>query len=259
MKKSTVLYADERMIVKEIYAKTILSKSKVSDYTINPYVGCEHNCTYCYARFMKKFTGHKEAWGEFVDVKVNASSLLESEVQKKRVGRVWISGICDPYQPIEKKYELTRDCIRILLDYDWPATIQTKSPLVLRDMDLLSKSKKIEAGFTIATADDEIRRIFEPNAPPIEERIKALEKLHSADIKTYAMIAPILPEAQALAEQLKGKVDYVLIDRMNYHYADKVYKKHDLEYALTPEFFTQNKMMLAEALEERGIPYRTLF
>jgi len=247
------------MIVKEIYAKTILSKSKVSDYTINPYVGCEHSCTYCYARFMKKFTGHKEAWGEFVDVKVNASSLLESEVQKKRVGRVWISGICDPYQPIEKKYELTRDCIRILLDHNWPATIQTKSPLVLRDMDLLSKSKKIEAGFTIATADDEIRRIFEPNAPSVEKRIMALEKLHSSDIKTYAMVAPMLPKAQALAEQLKGKVDYVLIDRMNYHYADWVYKEHSLEYALTPEFFTQNKMMLAEALEERGIPYQILF
>jgi len=160
------------MIVKEVYAKTILSKSKVFDYTINPYIGCEHGCTYCYARFMKRFTGHKEEWGRFVDVKINATSLLQGEIKKKRAGRVWISGTCDPYQPLEKKYELTKRCLEILSKHDWPVAIQTKSPLVLHDAELLRKFNDIEVGLTITTADENIRKIFELNSPPIKEGLK---------------------------------------------------------------------------------------
>ena len=95
------------MIVNEIHSKTILSVSKIYDYVINPYTGCQHACTYCYARFMKRFTGHTEPWGEFVDVKVNAAELLEKEIKRKKRGRVWISGVCDPYQPLEEKLGLT--------------------------------------------------------------------------------------------------------------------------------------------------------
>jgi len=96
------------MNIKEIHSKTILSKSKVYDYVINPYVGCQHACSYCYARFMKRFSGHKEPWGNFVDVKLNAADLLRSEINKKKPAKVWISGVCDPYQPLERKYQLTR-------------------------------------------------------------------------------------------------------------------------------------------------------
>jgi len=247
------------MIVKEICAKTILSKSKVLDYTINPYVGCEHGCTYCYARFMKRFTGHEERWGEFVDVKVNAPSLLQREIKRKRASRVWISGICDPYQPLEKKYELTRGCLEILSRHGWPVTIQTKSPLLLRDIELFEGFIDVEVTVTIATADENIRQIFEPKAPSIRERIEALEKLHSKGIKTSAMIAPMLPKAEGLANELRGKIDSVLIDRMNYHYADWVYRKHKLEHAMTENFFTQKKIELANAFRKEGIPYRLLF
>ena len=247
------------MIVKEVYAKTILSKSKVSDYTINPYVGCEHGCTYCYARFMKRFTGHKEEWGRFVDVKTNAASLLQREIRKKRSGRVWISGVCDPYQPIEKKHELTRRCLEILSKHGWPVTIQIKSPLVKRDLELLRTFNDIEVGLTITTADENIREIFEPNSPAIEERIEILEKLHSAGLKTYAMIAPLLPKAEGLVTLLTEKVDYVLIDKMNYHYADWVYRKHGLEYALTNNFFAEKKTELARALEKEEMLYQLLF
>lgn len=247
------------MIVKEICAKTILSKSKVLDYTINPYIGCEHGCTYCYARFMKRFTGHEERWGEFVDVKVNAPSLLQSEIKRKRARRVWISGICDPYQPLEKKYELTRGCLEILSRHGWPVTIQTKSPLLLRDIELFEGFIDVEVTVTIATADENIRQIFEPKAPSIRERIEALEKLHSKGIKTSAMIAPMLPKAEGLANELRGKIDSVLIDRMNYHYADWVYRKHKLEHAMTENFFTQKKIELANAFRKESIPYRLLF
>jgi len=247
------------MIVEEVYAKTILSKSKVSDYTINPYIGCEHGCTYCYARFMKRFTGHKEEWGRFVDVKVNAASLLQREIKNKGIGKVWISGMCDPYQPLEKKYELTKRCLEILLKHGWPVTVQTKSPLVLRDIELLRKFNEIEVGLTITTADENIRRIFEPNLPPIERRIGTLEKLNSAGVRAFAMIAPLLPKAEGLVAQLSGKVDYVLIDKMNYHYADWVYKKYKLEYAMTSNFFTRKKIELANTFEKEGIPYQLLF
>jgi DNA repair photolyase len=247
------------MIIKEIYAKSILSKSRVFDCAVNPYVGCEHACTYCYARFMKRFTSHKEAWGEFVDVKVNAVGLLKNEIKNKKVGRVWISGTCDPYQPLEKEYELTKGCLEILLKCGWPITVQTKSPLILRDIELLTKSNGIEVGLSITTSNENIGRVFEPKSPSVRERIETLEKLHSTGIKTFAMIAPILPQSEGLAAWLSGKVDYVLIDRMNYHYADWVYRKHRLEYAMTDNFFSQKKLELADALEKEGIPYQLLF
>jgi DNA repair photolyase len=236
-----------------------LSKSKVLDYTVNPYVGCEHGCTYCYARFIKRFTGHREEWGQFVDVKINAPSLLQHEIRKKKTGRVWISGLSDPYQPLEKKYELTRRCLEILYKHGWPVTIQTKSPLVLRDIELLRKFKGLEVTFSIATADERIRRLFEPNSPALGERIEALEKLHSEGVKTNAMIAPVLPGAEGLANQLREKVDYVLIDRMNYHYADWVYRRHNLEYAMNEHFFAEKKKELYNAFEKLGMHCQLLF
>jgi DNA repair photolyase len=225
------------LIVKEILAKTILSKSKIYPYVVNPYTGCQHGCSYCYARFMKRVTGHTEPWGEFVDVKVNAAELLRQEITKKKRERVWVSGVCDPYQPLEEKYRLTRQCLEILARNTWPVIIQTRSPLVLRDIDILKEARDFEVGFSVTTADDTIRKLFEPGAPPINDRIQALDELHKAGIRTYAMVAPVLPGAEGLAALLKGKVDYVLIDRMNYHYADQVYRKYGLEDKRADDYF----------------------
>jgi len=232
------------MLVKEIKAKAILSLSKVYTYTINPYIGCQHSCSYCYARFMKRVTGHREPWGEFVDVKINAADLLRVEINKKKRGRVWISGVCDPYQPLEIKYKLTRQCLEILAQNNWPVIIQTRSPLVLRDIEILKEAQDFEVGLSITTADEGIKKLFEPNSPPINDRIKALDELHKAGIRTYAMIAPMLPGAEGLRELLKGKVDYLLIDRMNYHYADWVYRKYGLEDKLTDDFFHRTRQQL---------------
>lgn len=233
------------LIVKEIQAKSILSVSKVYPYVINPYTGCQHACSYCYARFMKRVTGHREPWGEFVDVKINAADLLRVEINKKKRGRVWVSGVCDPYQPLEAKYKLTGQCLEIMAQNNWPVIIQTRSPLVLRDIDIIKDAQDFEVGLSVTTADDGIRRLFEPHAPPINDRIKALDELHKAGIRTYAMIAPMLPGAEGLAELLKGKIDYTLIDRMNYHYADWVYRKYGLEDKLTDDFFYRTRQELA--------------
>jgi DNA repair photolyase len=247
------------MILREVYARSILSKSQVFDYVVNPYIGCQHNCVYCYARFMRRFTGHKEPWGEFVDVKINAPALLKRQINRRPTGRVWVSGVCDPYQPLESKHQLTRKCLEILAEYRWPITVQTKSPLVLRDIDLLRRSDKIEVGLSVTSADDGIRKLFEPGAPPIKARIEALKELHLAGIRTFAMIAPILPGAEELAEQLAGKVDYVLVDRMNYHYGDWVYRKHHLEDAMGCDFFYSKGDELASAFAEQGVECRVLF
>jgi DNA repair photolyase len=233
------------LIVKEIQAKTILSVSKIYPYVINPYTGCQHGCSYCYARFMKRVTGHKEPWGDFVDVKINAADLLRKEIKKKQRKQVWVSGVCDPYQPLEATYRLTRQCLEILAQNNWPVVIQTRSPLVLRDIDIIKDAQDFEVGFSVTTADERIRELFEPNAPPITDRIQALDELHKAGIRTYAMIAPVLPGAEGLAALLRGKVDYVLIDRMNYHYADWVYKKYGLDDYLTDESFYRTKQALA--------------
>ena len=247
------------MIVKQVQAKTILSNSKVYTYVINPYTGCEHSCSYCYARFIKRFSGHKESWGEFVDVKINAPDLLKAEIRKKKRGTVWVSGVCDPYQPLEEKYELTRRCLETLKQNHWPVVIQTRSPLVLRDMDIIKDAKEFEVGLTVTTADDETRKLFEPNAPPIGDRIRTLDEFHKAEVKTYAMIAPILPGAEALPELLAGKVDYVLVDRMNYHYADWVYQKYSLEDKHTDEFFHRIGRELASNFTRLNIPCQIIF
>lgn len=242
------------MLIKEITSKTILSASRIYPYVINPYVGCQHSCSYCYAHFMKRFTGHREPWGQFVDVKVNAPSLLRYEITRKRRDRVWVSGVCDPYQPLEGRYRLTRLCLEILAENDWPVTIQTRSALVLRDIDVIRRGSQFEAGFSITTVDEAIRKIFEPNAPSIGERLRALGELHAAGIRTFVMIAPILPGAGDLPEMLAGKVEYARLDRMNYHYADWVYRKYAMQDKLSDEFFDQAEAELRSGLARVGIP-----
>jgi DNA repair photolyase len=247
------------MNVREIQSRTILSTSKVYDYAVNPYVGCQHACSYCYARFMKRFSGHKEPWGGFVDVKVNAADRLQSEIVRRKRGEVWVSGVCDPYQPLEARYELTRKCLEILTRHDWPVIIQTRSPLVLRDMDVLRQTKYLEVGLTITTEDDEIRKLFEPHAPPIGARLETLDALHRSGIRTYAMIAPMLPGAEGLAEALAGKVDRIIVDRMNYHHADWVYRKHGLADKLSEGYFQRTARVIASESRKLGMDCQVAF
>jgi len=208
---------------------------------------------------MRRFTGHKERWGDFVDIKVNAPDLLAREIKRKQQGRVWISGVCDPYQAAEKKYKLTVRCLEILLENQWPVAIQTKSSLVLRDIEVLEKFRDIEVGFSVTTADEKIRKIFEPGASPIKERICALDVLHSRGIQTFVMIAPILPGSEGLIEELPGKVDHILIDRLNYSYANRIYIKNKMEWAKEDPFFIQKAEELKEKFIKQNIPVQVFF
>lgn len=248
--------------VKEIKAKSVLNKSKVFDYCVNPYTGCQIGCRYCYARlFMRRYSGHKEAWGQFVDAKINAPEVLKRQLDRAKRGTVWVSSVCDPYQPLEEKYELTRRCLKDLAEKQFPVHIQTKSKLALRDLDLFQAFEEIEVGFTITTGDERVARQFEPRATSVKDRLKALEKIHASGIKTHAFIGPLLPgNPEKLAQNLEGKVDYVYIDRMNYMNSIKgFYRQQGWEKETTDNFFGEQKKRLTSELKKRKMKYEALF
>jgi DNA repair photolyase len=253
---------DPMLKVAEVRAKSILNKSKIFDYCVNPYTGCEHNCAYCYARlFICRYSGHTEPWGRFVDAKVNAPELLRKQLVRAKRARVWIASVCDPYQPLEEKYRLTRHCLEELAARQFPVVIQTKSALILRDLDLFQRFEEIEIGFSIATESEEMARLFEPRASPVRERLKALEIIHEKGIKTFVFAGPLLPgSAEVLAGTLEGKADHVLIDRMNYIPTLKnFYLRHRLERESTDAFFHRQKTALVDALKKRGMSFEALF
>jgi DNA repair photolyase len=165
--------------------------------------------------------GHKgESWGSFVDAKVNALERLEEEVKKKNKGTVLLSSVTDPYQPLERKYKLTRGCLELLLERQFPTSILTKSDLVLRDLDLIKQFDTIEVGFTLTIFDENARKAFEPGASSVQCRLKAIKKLSDVGIPTWAFVGPVLPyitdhSLELLLDELAGTVNRVLIDRLN--------------------------------------------
>jgi DNA repair photolyase len=243
-------------VVCEIQAKSILNVSKIHDYCVNPYTGCEVGCVYCYAAlFMRRYSGHSEPWGEFVDVKINAPELLAKQIDKAKRGTIWFASVCDPYQPLEERYALTRRSLEILVGRDFPVEIQTKSARVRRDLDVIRRIPDVEVGFTIATDDETIAGMFEPRASPVGERVEVLREFKAAGVSTFAFAGPLLPgNPEKLAAFLAGAVDRVLIDRMNYVPAVKAfYARHGLLDALTDSFFRTQSAILAKALRARGI------
>ncbi|MEK7658506.1 MAG: radical SAM protein [Patescibacteria group bacterium] len=209
------------MVIKSIRCKTLLTKSRLPevDYCINPYIGCLHGCVYCYARFMRRFAKHTERWGDFLDVKINAPEVLEKELSRHpKRGIVLLGSVTDAYQPVERKYKITRSVLQVLLKHNFPVSILTKSDLVVRDMDVLKQLKDCEVGLTITTLDGGVASDFEPRTNSPQERIDALKALHSAGIKTYAFIGPILPgftNLKAIFSELNGRVDFVMAEVLN--------------------------------------------
>lgn len=175
------------MIVKEIHVRDYLTKSKLGDYTINPYVGCPHACKYCYACFMKRFTIHNEPWGEFVDIK-----LCDKPVDLKKIeGKtVFISSVTDCYNPLEAKYKITQKIIKQLANCNAFIQINTKNKLILRDLELFKKIKHLTIGMSINTLDEKFSRDMD-RASTIEERLSTLKTLHENGIYTILFMSPI--------------------------------------------------------------------
>ena len=199
------------MDIQVIQAKSILTLSKLpdADYVVNPYIGCRFGCIYCYASFMGRFVNEKVGdWGEYVYIKINAPDLLKKEIKKlKNKGKgksILFSSVTDPYQGIEAKYKLTRQCLKVLADYGFAGTvgILTKSDLVLRDVDVLRKIKHIDIGVTITSTNDTISRYFEKYAPAASVRLKTTKELNRLGFNTYVFVGPLLPHFVAKPKEL---------------------------------------------------------
>ena len=204
---------------------------------------------------MKKYTGHTEPWGSFVDAKINAPEILRKQLKRAAKGNIIISSVTDPYQPVEGKYKLTRRCLEELLPYQFPVDVLTKSPFVLRDMDILKKFKKLEVGITVTTDDERIRNVFEPKAPPLEARINTLKRLHDSGLRTYAFIGPVLPmNPEVLCERIIRSVDHVFIDRMNYvSKTEHIYNYLKLQQWLGKSFVDDIIRRLKEGFDKKDV------
>ena len=206
--------------IREIEAKSIISSSNLpgADYVINPYTGCMHSCLYCYARFMKRFSAHTEPWGKFIDAKINGPDLIPEKTLKYQGKKIFMSSVTDPYNPLERKYKLTRRILEKLISLQPDLGILTKSNLVLRDVDLLLQFKSCQVGITITTTDDTLRKEIEPSTSSIQKRIEALQKLKEAGIETYVFIGPILPfftDWKEIILETKKLTDSYIFENLN--------------------------------------------
>ena len=219
------------MIIKEIKTNDYLTKSNLpsSDYVINPYVGCTHGCKYCYASFMKRFTGHDEKWGEFIDIK---SCNKKIDLKKISGKNVFLSSVTDCYNELEEKYCITRNILEQLQYSDCNLSISTKSKLILRDIDILKKIKNLTVSLSINTLDEKFRSDMD-NASSINERLETLRKLHENGIYTILFMSPIFPyitEWKEIIEISKDFVDEYWFENLNLRGS---YKKEILEYIKT--------------------------
>ncbi|OGG08998.1 hypothetical protein A2154_00200 [Candidatus Gottesmanbacteria bacterium RBG_16_43_7] len=230
--------------IREIKAKSILSESGLpdTDWVINPYTGCRFGCAYCYAYFVGKFTHKDENWGDYVDVKINAPEILKKELTQKlkktkNIGSIFFSSVTDPYQPVEAQYQITYKCLKTLLKFSYEGNIGilTKSPLVLRDIDLFKKFKDIEVGLTITSTGDPISKFLETNAPSNPERLIALKRLNENGIKTYAFVGPLLPHFVFDKQNLRDLLSSVKDTGVNFIYLEHI----NLRPYIKDRLFTQ--------------------
>ena len=216
------------MVVNEINVMDYLTKSNLpaSDFVINPYVGCTHGCKYCYASFMKRFTGHKENWGDFIDIK-RCNKLIDL---KKISGKnVFLSSVTDCYNQYENDYYITRNILEQLVNSDCNLSISTKSKLILRDIDLLKQMKNLVVCMSINTLDEKFRSDMD-NASTIKERMDTLKELHNNGIYTVLFMSPIFPhitEWKEIIDQTKDYVDEYWFENLNLRGS---YKKEILDY-----------------------------
>ncbi len=202
-----------------IETKSVMTKSNtpLGGYSVNPYVGCPHACRYCYASFMKRFTGHTEPWGTFLDVK-HWPAIKDA---KKYAGqKIVIGTVTDGYNPLEETYENTRRLLEELKDSGGDIVICTKSDLVLRDLDLLKEVNEkcqLTVSWSVNTLDEEFRNDMDA-AASIECRLSAMKKVYDAGIRTICFISPVFPgitDIEAIFERAKDQCDLIWLENLN--------------------------------------------
>lgn len=207
------------MKVRQVSCKQALVPSTLPglDFALNPYRGCSHGCAYCYAPSVLRET---REWGTFVDVRGDMPSVLLKDLTKRREGVVGVGTVTDPYQPIEARYRVTRGCLTRLFDSPLRVSIQTKSSLVTRDLDILSSFDRLDVGVTVTTLDEYASRAVEPLASTPRKRIETISALSDEGIDVWAFVGPYLPglneeKALALVRELKeAGASRILGDRL---------------------------------------------
>ncbi|WP_124100593.1 radical SAM mobile pair protein B [Ruminococcus sp. Marseille-P6503] len=202
--------------IERIQVKSILSKSNlpVCEYSVNPYVGCTHACKYCYASFMKRFTGHSEEWGTFLDVKY----WNEIKNPRKYNGKeLFIGSVTDPYNPQEEEYGRTRALLEQLKGSGAKLSIATKSDLILRDLELIGSFPDARVSWSVNTLDESFKDDMD-KAVSIERRLNAMKEFHRAGVRTTCFISPIFPvitDVKAIIERAKEHCNLIWLENLN--------------------------------------------
>ncbi len=245
-------------VIREVRVRSIVQKSRIPgvDAVLTPYSGCAFGCTYCYAAFTRKFHRGDEPWGGYVDVRINAPERLLAERHRiPRGGTVLLSSVTDPYQGVEARYELTRKLLECLLPReDLSVRILTRSPLILRDLELLRAfGKRLTVGLSITTDREAVRRIFEPRAPAIPRRLEVLRKLGEAGITVDVMLAPLLPlNPERFAALVGDFARRVWVDPLNYPWkVERILQRVRAEFVLEPAWIREVVSRLHRALGDR--------
>lgn len=258
-------------IIQEIEVQSVMTKSSlpVGGYSVNPYVGCPHACKYCYASFMKRFTGHTEPWGTFLDVKHWKPI---ANPHKYDGERIVIGSVTDGYNPYEAEFRNTRRLLEELRGTQAELMICTKSDLVLRDLDLLKQFPKVTVSWSVNTLDEEFRADMD-RAVSIERRLRAMQQVYEAGIRTVCFVSPIFPgitDVKAIIEEVKGYADLIWLENLNLRGQFKgeimayIREKHSALFPLYEEIYNQKRLDYWKALEEeissyaaqQSFPYR---
>ena len=203
-------------VLREIEVRSVITKSNlpVCDYSVNPYVGCTHACRYCYASFMKRFTGHAEPWGGFIDVKYWPEIKNPSKYKGKEI---FIGSVTDPYNPQEAEYQRTRAFLEQMQDSGARISIATKSDLVLRDLELIRKFPDARVSWSVNTLDEDFKNDMD-DAVSIGRRLDAMRIFHDEGIRTTCFISPIFPgltDVEAIIEQSRGECNLIWLENLN--------------------------------------------
>ncbi len=260
----------EKEIIREIEVQSVMTKSSlpVGGFSVNPYVGCPHACKYCYASFMKRFTGHTEPWGTFLDVKHWKPI---TNPHKYDGQRIVIGSVTDGYNPYEEEFCRTRRLLEELKGTNAEIMICTKSDLVLRDLELLKKFPKVTVSWSINTLDEQFRKDMD-RAVSIERRIAAMRKVYEAGIRTVCFVSPIFPgitDVKSIIGRVKDFADLIWLENLNLRGQFKgtimsyIKDNHPDVHALYDEIYNKKRMDYWESLEkeismfakQNGFPY----
>lgn len=245
-------------ILKTVEVRSILSKSNlpVCEYSVNPYTGCTHGCKYCYASFMKRFTGHTEDWGTFLDVKI----WPEIKNPGKYAGKeLFIGSVTDPYLPQEETFQRTRSLLMQLKGSGAKLSIATKSDLILRDLDLIKTFPDARVSWSINTLDETFRQDMDA-AVSIERRLSAMETFHRAGIRTTCFISPVFPgitDVEAIIQRAREHCNLIWLENLNLRGSYKpaimnyIKEKYPKLFPLYQEIYTKGNRSYWEMLDAK--------